>query len=238
MLAVLWATGLLACTQNSSPTDPSGGAWSAFGGTAGGAVLPSGWAVEDPFTSKTRHWLGHTVVGPGPSTIWADSDLALIRSPVALESQAYLLRGPAEVWRPRLEKGFDHLDHPLVTVADRGTIVTADGTELRYLVASIEEGIVAGDRLSYFLAYGHVGEDLLIIDAGGPTGLFDPRDLRRFVETLAPADASARTVLVEGSLPAAPTAVGRTSPLREEEDHLADVQAQVMRFLPPAGRAN
>lgn len=237
MLA-LSATALLGCTPESFPTDLSGGAWTEFGGTAGRAVLPAGWGVEDPFTSQTRHWPGHTIVGPGPARIWAESDLALIRSPVGLESQAYLLRGPADVWRPRLEKGFDHLDHPLVTVAHRGTVATADGTELRYLVASIEEGIVGGDRLSYFLAYGHVGDDLLIIDAGGPTGLFDARDLRRFVETLTPGDTSARTVHVERSSPAVQARVGRASPLREEEDSLAGVQAQVMRFLPPDARVD
>lgn len=230
---MLLALCSLACTSGESPHDLAGGAWNEFGGTAGEAALPVGWAVEDPFTRNTRHWIGNTIVGPGPSTIWDGSDLAMIRSPVGLESQAYLLRGPVDVWQPRLEKGFDHLDHPLLSVDDRGTIVTADGVELRYVVASIEKGAIAGDRLSYFLSYGRVGDELLIVDAGGPTGLFSPHLVRRFVETLTPADTSARRVFAENSAAAAPIPEGRNSPLREEEDHVAAVQAQVMRFLPP-----
>lgn len=236
-VGALVLAALLAACSSSDPSSSNG--WTTFGGTAGTSTVPAGWIVADPFTRKTGFFLGHTMVGPGPDVHWQGSDVALIRSPDALESQAYLFRGPAEVWQPRLEKGFDWLDHPLVSIDDRGTLFTADGTELRYIAARIDSGVVAGDRLSYFLAYGTVGGELFIIDAGGPTGRFRASDMQRFVQTLTPLDDSKRTVVARvDPLAGAVPAEGRSSPLREEEDPVAAVRDQVMRFLPPDARSD
>lgn len=228
-----------ACSSSDRSIDrgEASNAWTTFGGTAETAAVPSGWIVADPFTRKTGFFLGHTMVGPGTDAGWQGSDVALIRSPDALESQAYLFRGPVEVWQPRLEKGFDWLDHPLVSIDDRGTLVTADGVALRYIAARIDNGLVAGDRLSYFLAYGTVDGELFIIDAGGPTGRFRVSEIQRFVQSLTPLDDSERTVVARADpLAVAVSGEGRNSPLGEEEDAAAAVRDQVMRFLPPDAR--
>ena len=81
---------------------------------------------------------------------------------IAPAYKSTVLRGPADVLEPRLENGLQRLDHPLVTVEERGSIVTSDGVELRFVEARIEEGVIAGDALSYFLAYGPVGTDFLL----------------------------------------------------------------------------
>ncbi len=233
VLAVVVLVG--ACTA--SPPELSGGQWTGLAAVAAEASVPEGWTIDAPFTMQTRHWPGHTLVGPGPQKIWAGSDMALVRSPVSRESQAYVFRGPADVWRSRLDAGLEHLDHPLLSIKERGTLETADGVELRFVSAQIEPGVIAGDALSYFLAYGRIESELFVVDAGGATGRFDAKEVRRFVETLTPRSQYATrprgssTAGPEGRTGDAP-AIGRGSSLHEEEAPSIAVREQVMRFLP------
>jgi hypothetical protein len=107
-----------------------------------------------------------------------------VRSPNDLGSQIFVVRdGDHERWRANVLARVEG-PQPLLQIEDEGVLETLDGVAVKYLVLHQEAGLVAGDDLTYLVAHTEPPHPFLFIDAGGPTGSFDPVIAKRFVETL------------------------------------------------------
>jgi hypothetical protein len=147
--------------------------------------LPEDWTVADPFSDRTPYHPTASFMGVGSAPIARGTTRALVRSPQGLASQIFLVRdGDYERWRARIHDRMDGGD-PLLRIEDEGFVLTRDGVRVEYLVIRQSPGILAGEDLTYFLAHTEPPDAFLLVDAGGPTGHFDPAVARRFVATLA-----------------------------------------------------
>ena len=132
---------------------------------------PAGWVLADPFTDQTPFFLGSASLrhSGGP----AGTRRALLRAPNEIGAQAFLIRGPAAEWMPLLRAELEELErHPLVEQQPVADLVTADGARLVVSVSRMHEGLVSGDDMTWLLAALRLGDEVLIVDAGGPTETF------------------------------------------------------------------
>ena len=122
---------------STSEVDPDFSSWKAFISAGRTYAVPPQWAVTDPFTAHTPHWPSyaqfHTVaVKDGPGT-----HRLLLRSPVADQSQIFLIHGEASHWQPLLQKKLADMDKtPWVNMQEEQT-ETADGVPMKLGLRSL-----------------------------------------------------------------------------------------------------
>ncbi len=146
-------------------------------------TVPDGWTQHDPFTSRTRYYIGHDWL---PESMPDHMHVAVLVSHAA-HGQVFLVRGDRDeiMQEMEIESQLTKLQqHPLVKYEDEQTAQTADGTTVRCLVAHMGEGLLAGDSVTYVMAFADIGTDLFVVNAGGLTGRFDPQDVLDLIASL------------------------------------------------------
>jgi hypothetical protein len=183
--ALLVLAAAAGCTAPApAPPAPDTGHWTALAPIAATTELPDDWTIADPFTDQTPHFLGASFVGAGTAPIARGTTRALVRSPNELGSQIFVVRdGDYARWRAHVLARVDG-PQPLLTIEEEGAIETLDGVAVRYLLVHQAPGRIAGDDLTYLVAHTEPPDAFLFVDAGGPTGSFDPAVAKRFVATL------------------------------------------------------
>jgi cytohesin len=160
--------------------------WHRLAAVAGQALVPAGWSVADPFTDATPYWPGATALSGGSARL-VGLERALVRSPAERRSQVFLLRAPIASLDAWLRSGVSDLEDGTASIRERKRITAADGTPFEYVVARMPPGLLAGEDLTYVVAYAAAPPDLVVVDAGGPTGSFATEEIERFVRSLTPA---------------------------------------------------
>jgi hypothetical protein len=185
-LALLAPLTLGACAnQPETPPAPDSERWTALAPIAAAAELPDDWTVADPFSDRTPYYPIASFTGVGTAPIARGTTRALVRSPRELASQIFLVRdGDHERWRTRILDRMGGSD-PLLRLEDEGVVRTRDGVAVEYAVIRQAPGILAGEDLTYFVGRTTPPDPFLVVDAGGPTGRFEPAIVQRFVATLA-----------------------------------------------------
>jgi hypothetical protein len=173
-----------ACRSPAAPA-PDGNRWTTLAPIAGATDVPEDWTIADPFGDRTPYHPTASFMGVGTAPLARGTTRALVRSPQGLASQIFVVRdGDYERWRTRIHDRMGVGD-PLLRVEDEGVVHTRDGVGVAYLVIRQSPGVLAGEDLTYFLGHTEPPDPFLVVDAGGPTGRFDPEVARRFVATLA-----------------------------------------------------
>jgi hypothetical protein len=137
---------------------------------------PAGWALADPFTDQTPFFSGSSLLRAigGPE----GTRRALLRAPNEIGAQAFIIRGPRAGWLPLLRAELGELGtHPLVTQRPIETVQTADGLGVVVSTSRMRPGLIAGADTTWVLAALTFGDEILIIDAGGPSETFRPETI-------------------------------------------------------------
>ncbi len=66
--------------------------------------------------------------------------------------------------------------NPLVGCDGKPVVQPADGTTVGCTIAHMEEGLLAGDPVTYVMGFADIGTDLFDVNAGGLTGRLDSQD--------------------------------------------------------------
>lgn len=182
--ALLVIAAAARCTTPAQAPPAESGRWTRLAPLAAAAELPDDWTIADPFTDQTPYYPNASLIGVGAAPIARGTTRALVRSPNDLGSQIFVVRdGDYERWRAHVLARVDG-PQPLLRIEDEGVLETLDGVAVAYLVVHQEAGLVGGDDLTYLIAHTEPPHPFLFVDAGGPTGSFDPAIAKRFVETL------------------------------------------------------
>jgi hypothetical protein len=172
------------CTAPSPVPPAETGRWTQLAAIAATSELPDDWTIADPFTDQTPHFPSASFIGVGTAPFARRTTRALVRSPNDLGSQIFIVRdGDYARWRAHVLSRVDG-PQPLLQVTDEGVIETLDGVAVEYLVLRQEAGLLAGEDLTHLVAHTEPPHAFLFVDAGGPTGSFDPEVAKHFVATL------------------------------------------------------
>ena len=172
------------CTTPAPAPSAESGRWTRLAPIAAATELPDDWTIADPFTDQTPHFLSASFIGVGTAPLARGTTRALVRSPNDLGSQIFIVRdGDYARWRAHVLARVDG-PQPLLRIEAEGVLETLDGVAVKYLVLHQGAGLLAGDDLTYLVAHTEPPHTFLFVDAGGPTGSFDPAVAKRFVETL------------------------------------------------------
>jgi hypothetical protein len=146
-------------------------------------TVPAGWTAHDPFTTRTNYYIGHDWL----STSVPDHVHMAVLVSESAQGNIFLARGARdELMREmKIEKKLEKLEqHPLVGVDATPVVRSADGTTVRCIVAHKEEGLLAGDPVTYVMGFADIGTDHFVVNAGGLTGRFDPDDALELIKSL------------------------------------------------------
>jgi len=155
--------------------------WARFALYADAYRTPRGWTSLDPMTADADYRNEYSSIGIDPGE-GSRTRRALLREEGS-GSQILLVRGPAAEWLPRVEQRTDSLEASASQTTSERKILTADGVELEYrLVESLDAEGVPGRW--HLLGVLELGDEVLLVDAGGPADSFDAATVERFLGSM------------------------------------------------------
>ncbi len=157
---------------------PGARRWARFGRYADAYHTPPGWSAIDPLTSDAPLAEDYSLLGVDPA-----EGLQTRRALLASEtggSQILLVRGARDEWSGRLAEGARRAGRREV----RGEgLRTADGVPIELL--ALERSAAAGEPARrHLLAIMELPDEVLIVDAGGPSERFDATLVEDFLTSL------------------------------------------------------
>lgn len=148
--------------------------WASFGESGGSVIVPEGWQRFDPFTSATP-WFAQTWFHELPPRTCRTT---LLRSPDR-RFEVFLIVGRSGDLVGLIERARTRYDDRTgARVDELPPLSTADG-----LTVTLDRATVAGVGTA-LLGIGERGDDLFVLNAGGPTESFELETVRHLIRQL------------------------------------------------------
>lgn len=154
--------------------------------SSGGTVypVPAGWKAIDPFTNRTSYWKDLALLAGWSGEESYSVRRALLQSDDPQGGQIFLVIADSiEVFMqlaPRIGGLEDlPLDNPV-----EGQVTSADGVRFDYLTGRLPAGVHGKNDVTHLISVVDRGSKVVMIDAGGLTGKFEPGTILSWIEKL------------------------------------------------------
>jgi hypothetical protein len=143
--------------------------------------VPEGFAVADPFSTMTRYWAERW----SQSTPSRSVRVAHFASQEAVSQVFMYLGNRSELESFLAEAGSCHASDASVSESDTREVTTQDGITVTLRTAQRQGSNSEFDNdVTMMLGFAEVGDQLLVINAGGITGQFDTQTVCDLIETV------------------------------------------------------